>query len=109
MLLQATNFAIANDFTPALHTDINEKPANFLETLNSMANAINERIRDGIYYASIYFNEDNNAFSLDYFTSHDEMLAEYTDNGRFSQDLIMASFTMLIDDETYFTLEIVQG
>lgn len=120
MLIQATNFAIARGFTPQAHTDVdnNDEPADFLQTLNKIHEAIEKRIQDNIFYASIYFNDDNKAFSFDdCFYSHEQMLNEYTDNGNFGNDLDMASISMpfLTKDEDgniksqYFTLDVVLG
>lgn len=109
MLMLATNYAIANGFHPINHTDLDENPANFNETLYNIANQINERIEQGINYASIYFNDDLNAFSLEPFNSHDELINDYSDNGNFPSQFVMASFTMPLNNGTLFTLEIIQG
>lgn len=119
MLVQATNYAVSRGFIPQAHTDVDDdnKPADFLQTLNKIHEAIEKRIQNNIFYASIYFNDDNNAFSIDCFYSHEQMLNEYSDNGNLEGDLDMASFSMpfIIKNEDgkelckYFTLDIVMG
>lgn len=116
LLIQATNFALSNGFTPELHRNLDEKPANFATTLQDIQRNIFYRIEHGIFYASLYFNEDQNQFSLDSFKSHNEMLNDYlegfADDPTIPKDLIMASFTKYIkvnNEQIYFTLEIVLG
>jgi len=101
LLLKALNWAITQGFDPyQFHYGDGD---NFNEAFQSIGKSIEDLQKQGITYASIWITVDNHNFELDSYTTHEEAMAEYTNEGRWTSDPYVAFF------EDGFTLEVHQA